>query len=128
MNDNKFSTVCEIKADEKNYKKDRTVCKSCYNKKKRKNDFNTSIHETKIDNVNKKINIPEKQKHNKNPNVLTLENHHHVVIGPSNVGRTYYMLIILEKIGNKRSIQIITRSPNFPNNNQIINQVLISNQ
>ena len=29
----------------------------------------------------------------------------------SNVGKTYYMLEILEKIGNKRPIHIITRSP-----------------
>ena len=43
---------------------------------------------------------------------LTNENHLHVVIGPSNVGKTFYMLKILEKIGNKRPIHIITRSPN----------------
>ena len=34
MNDNKFCSACKIKIDENNYKKDRTVCKSCYNKKK----------------------------------------------------------------------------------------------
>ena len=27
--------------DINNYKKDRTVCKTCYNKNKRKNNFNT---------------------------------------------------------------------------------------
>ena len=36
MNDKKFSNVSEIKIDENNYKKDRTVCKSCYNKNKKK--------------------------------------------------------------------------------------------
>ena len=41
MNDNKFCSACKIKIDENNYKKDRTVCKSCYNKKKRKNEYNT---------------------------------------------------------------------------------------
>ena len=81
-------------------------------KKKRKNQYSTSIHETKIANVNNKKNIPKKQKHDDNPNALTLENHRHVVIGPSNVGKTFYMLKILEKIGNKRPIHIITRSPN----------------
>ena len=97
MNAKKICTVCKIKIDENNYKKDRTVCKGCYNKKKRKNDYNTSIQETKIDNATNKIIIPEKQKHNKNLNVLTLENHRHVVVGPSNVGKTYHMLKILEK-------------------------------
>ena len=104
MNDNKFCSVCKIEIDENNYKKDRTVCKSCYNKKKRKKQYNTSIHETKVPNVNNK------------KNVLTLENHRHVIIGPSNVGKTFYMLKVLEKIGNKRPIHIITRSPNqYPN-------------
>ena len=105
MNDNKFCSACKIKIDENNYKKDRTVCKKCYNKKKRKNEYNTSIHETKITNVS------------------TYENHRHVIIGPSNVGKTYYMLKVLEKIDNQRPIHIITRSPNqYPNyktNNEI---------
>ena len=60
MNAKKFCTVCKIKIDEINYKKDRTVCKSCYNKKKGKNDYNTSIQETKIENATNKIIIPEK--------------------------------------------------------------------
>ena len=61
-----------------------------------------NIEEPKIDNVNN--------------NVSTYENHRHVLIGPSNVGKTYYMLKILEKIDNKRPIHIITRSPNqYPN-------------
>ena len=37
-------------------------------------------------------------------------------MGASNVGKTYYMLKILEKIGHKGSIHIITRSLNqYPN-------------
>ena len=60
----------------------------------------------KIDNVNI----------TNNDIVSTYENHRHVVLGPSNVGKTYYMLKILEKIANKRPIHIITRSPNqYPN-------------
>ena len=48
--------------------------------------------------------------------VPKFENHRNVVIGPSNAGKTYYMLKVLEKIGNKRPIHIITRSPNqYPN-------------
>ena len=119
MNDNKICSVCKIKIDENNHKKDRTVCKSCYNKKKRKNKYISPIHETKITNVNNK----KKQKHNNTPNVSTYENHRHVLIGPSNVGKTYYLLKVLEKIGNKRPIHIITRSPNqylnYKRNNEI---------
>ena len=36
MKDNKFCTTCKLKIDETIYKKDRTVCKSCYNKKEKK--------------------------------------------------------------------------------------------
>ena len=64
------------------------------------------IEKPTIDNVN-----------NPNNNIVSkFENHRHVIIGPSNVGKTYYMLKVLEKIGNKRPIHIITRSPNqYPN-------------
>ena len=62
--------------------------------------------------MNNKIVLPEKQKHNSNPNVSTYGNHAYIVIGPRNVGKTFYMLIKLEKRGNKRPIHIITRSPN----------------
>ena len=35
---------------------------------------------------------------------------------PQDVGKTYYFLKVLEKIGDKRPINIITRSPNqYPN-------------
>ena len=103
----KKCTVCNIKIDGDNCKKDRNICKNCYkiNRKKYKNNekkrkFDDSVK--KIDNVN----------NTNNDIVSKFENHRHVVIGPSNVGKTYYMLKILEKIGNKRPIQIITRSAN----------------
>ena len=109
--DVKKCTVCDIKIDVDNCKKDRNMCKNCYNmnrkkynNKEKKRKFDDSVD--KIDNVN----------NNNNDIVSTYENHRHVVIGPSNVGKTYYMLKILEKIGNKRPIHIITRSPNqYPN-------------
>ena len=79
------------------YKKERTVCKSCYNISKRKNNINTLPPNKKIGNVDNK----KKQKNNNNkdnnPNLSTYENHRHVVIGPSNVGKTFYMLNVLEK-------------------------------
>ena len=112
--DVKKCTVCNIEIDEYNCKKDRNICKICYNinrkkynnkeKKRKYDDSVNNIEKPKIGNVNNKI------------NALTNENHRHVIIGPSNVGKTYYMLKILEKIGNKRPIHIISRSPNqYPN-------------
>ena len=105
--DVKKCTVCNIKIDEDNYKKDRNICKKCYNingkkdtineKKRKTDDSMKNTEKTKIDNVNN--------------NVSTYKNHRHVVIGPSNVGKTYYMLKVLEKIGNQKPIHIITRSP-----------------
>ena len=67
------------------------------------------LEKPKIDNVNK--------------NVSTYENHRHVIIGPSNVGKTYYMLKILEKIDKKRPIHLITRSPNQYPNYKTINEI-----
>ena len=114
--DVKKCTVCNIKIDEDNCKKDRNICKNCYNinrkkynnkeKKRKIDDFVDKIEKPKIDNVN-----------NPNNNIVSkFENHRHVIIGPSNVGKTYYMLKVLAKIGNKRPINIITRSSNqYPN-------------
>ena len=68
-----------------------------------------------MQNQQPKINEINNNKDN-NLSVSTFENHAFVVIGPRNVGKTYYMLKILEKIGNKRPIHIISRSPNqYPN-------------
>ena len=55
----------------------------------------------KIDNINKKNFLPEKQKQDNNPSVSTYEMHAYVVIGPRNDGKTYYMLKILEKMAIK---------------------------
>ena len=104
--------------DENNYLKHRTICKKCHNENRRKNNNNT-ITENEIDTT------PQQPKIDKiiNNNVSKFENRANVIIGPRNVGKTYYMLRVLEKIGNKRHIRIITRSPNqYPNyktNNEI---------
>ena len=107
---NRNCSACDIIIDINNYKKNRTVCKSCYNINKRKNNINilpqnknnTSYQQPDFENVNNKVS--------------EFEHHRHVIIGPSNVGKTFYMLKKLEKIGNKRPIHIITRSPNqYPN-------------
>ena len=107
---NQNCTACNIMIDKKIYKKDRTVCKTCYNKNKRKNKINALPPNKNIENVNNNNNKDN------NPNVLTYENHRHVNIGPNNVGKTFYMLKVLEKRGNKRPIHIITRSPNQDRN------------
>ena len=107
---NRNCSACNILIVINNYKKDRAVCKTCYNIIKRKNNINilplnknnTSYQQPNIENVNN--------------NVSTYENHRQVIIGPSNLGKTYYMLKVLEKIGNQKPIHIITRSPNqYPN-------------
>ena len=105
--DVKKCTVCNIEIDEYNCKKDRNICKICYNINRKK--YNNKEKKKKYDNsVNKIDNV----KNTNNDIVSKFENHRHVIIGPSNIGKTYYMLKVLEKIGNKRPIHIITRSPN----------------
>ena len=95
-----------MEIDENNYLEDRTVCQSCCNKNRRKNSKNTTIQnqQPKIEKIN--------NNNDNNPNVSTYENNAYVAIGPRNVGKTYYMLKIVEKIGSKRPIHIKVRSPN----------------
>ena len=106
-------SICNIIIDENNYLKHRTICKKCHNENRRKN--NNSLPPN-IENVNNKKKLKINSSNNNNDIVSTYENHRHTIIGPSNVGKTFYMLKILEKIDKKRSIHIITRSPNqYPN-------------
>ena len=112
----KKCTVCDIEKDEDNCEKDRSICKNCYNinRKKNNNDEKKRKNHGSMNNIEKekpKIDIV-----NNKLNVSTYENHAYIVIGPRNVGKTYYMLKVLEEIGDKRPIHIITRSPNqYPN-------------
>ena len=82
--------------------------KKCYNneKKRKFDDSVNKIEKPNIDNVN-----------NTNNNIVSnFEKHAKVIIGPRNVGKTYYILKVVEKIGNRRPVHIITRSPNkYPN-------------
>ena len=108
MDKNKNCSACNIKLDKNNYKKDRTVCRDCYNEKKRKNNVNTlppnksntSYHQPFIENVN----TPQQSKIENNNNNRTL------LVGPSFSGKTYLMLKILSRISD-RDIYIITKSP-----------------
>ena len=108
----KKCTVCNIEIDEDNCKKDRNICKNCYNIN-RKN-YNNKEKKRKFDDSVNKIEKPKiVNLNNANYNIVSkFENRANVIIGPRNVGKTYYILKVLEKIGNKRPVRIITRSPN----------------
>ena len=113
---NRNCTACNIMIDINNYKKDRTVCKTCYNIGKRKNNkiiLTPNDIKTTSNKLDKNI---ENVNNNNNDIVSSYENRANVVIGGRNLGKTSYMLKVLEKIGNQRPIHIITRSPNqYPN-------------
>ena len=89
MDKHKNCSLCNIKLDINNYKKDRTICKDCYNRKKRKNDL---IQQPKIENGH------------------DINNNRTLLVGPSFSGKTYLMLKILSRISD-RDIYIITKSP-----------------
>ena len=110
----KKCTVCNIEIDEYNCKKDRNICKICYNINRKK--FNNKEKKRKYDDSVNNLEKPKIGNGNNKINDLTNENHARVIIGARNVGKTYYMLKVLEKIDNQRPINIITRSPNqYPN-------------
>ena len=97
MDKNKNYSVCNTKLNINNYKKDRTVCKDCFKKKKRKNnliqnEFTSSQQQPKIEHDN--INFSNRT----------------ILVGPSFSGKTYLMLKILSRIPNQ-DIYIITKSP-----------------
>ena len=94
MDKKKNCSACNIKLDINNYKKDRTVCKDCYNKKKRKNnlvqnEITTSHQQPKSENINKNRTL---------------------LVGPSFSGKTYLTLKLPSRIPD-RDIYIISKSP-----------------
>ena len=93
MDKNKNCSVCNIKLDIKNYRKDRTVCRDCYSKKKRKNNL-----------VQNEITVSHQQSIIENGN-----NNRTLLVGPSFSSKTYLMLKILSRIPN-RDVYIITKS------------------
>ena len=92
MDKKKNCSACNIKLDINNYKKDRAICKDCYNKKKRKNNLTQN-----------KITTSDQQPKIENNNNRTL------LVGPSFSGKTYLMLKILSRMSD-RDIYIITKS------------------
>ena len=110
MDKNKNCSACNIKLDINNYKKDRTICRDCYNKKKRKININTLPPNKIIENVNKQ------SKFENNNRTLS--------VGPSFPGKTYLMIKILSRISD-RDIYIITKSPpeQYTNSKIKINEI-----
>ena len=103
---NRNCSACNIKIDTNNYKKDRTVCKICYNKNKRKNNNTLTQNQqpkTENDNIRKKIKVVDSVKINNN-------NNRTLIIGFSNCGKTYLMNHILFQ--KQEPIFIITKSLN----------------
>ena len=128
---------CKQELDENNfYKKVKNKCKDCLNKKLEckvcgklftKKWLNTHIErehppKSNVSKPNNNNNTIIKNEIN-NTNDSTFENHANVIIGPRGVGKTYYMLRMFEKIGNKRPIHIITRSPNQYPNHKTSNEI-----
>ena len=97
MDKSKNCSVCKIKLHLSNYKKDRTVCKDCYNKKKSKNNL-----------VQNEITIPHQQPKIENGN--NNKNDRTLLVGPSFSGKTYLTLRTLSRIPD-RDIYISTKSP-----------------
>ena len=107
-------SLCNIKLNENNYLKDRTVSKS----------FTLKIKKNKKNNTPIQSQQPKTDKNNDNDynhSISAYENHRNVIIRPSYTGKIYYMLKIIEKNGDKKPIHIITRSHVII---QIIKQIL----
>ena len=99
---NRNCSACYIKIDINNFKKNRTVCKTCYNKNKRKNKINTYPPNT--------ITTPYQ-----NENVKNIKNRTLIIVF-SNCGETHLMNYIL--LRKQEPIFVITESLNqYPNIN-----------
>ena len=96
---NKNCSVCNIKLDVNNYNKDRTVCKDCYKRKKRKNSL-----------VQNAITISHQQPKIENGN--NNNNDRTLFVGPSFSGKTYLMLKTLHEY----QIEIFIQSLNHLQN------------
>ena len=60
--DVKKCTVCNIKIDEDNYKKDRSICMKCYNINRKKLNSNNKEKIQDVNSVNKTNNNEKKRK------------------------------------------------------------------
>ena len=97
---NRICNACNLEMDKNNHLKDTTVCRSCYNKNRRKSNINTSI-QNEIITSHKQPKIEKNRTNNKNRTLL---------VGPSFSGKPYLMLKILSRKPD-RDIYIIIKSP-----------------
>ena len=88
--DVKKCTVCNIKIDGNNYKKDKNICRICYNINRKKSNNNSKEKIQVVNSVNK-----TKIVDSVNDNNRTL------IIGFSNCGKTYLMNHILHQKQNQ---------------------------
>ena len=100
----KKCTVCNIKIDEDNYKKDRNIFKNCYNINRKKCKSNNKEKKQDFNTVDKTDNNKKKRKLVESLNNRTL------IIGFSNCGKTHLMNHILHQ--KHEPIFIITKSLN----------------
>ena len=101
---NRICKTCNIETDKNIYLKDRTVCKTCYNKNRRKTNINTLIQseQPKSDNDKKKRKLVE-----------SLDNRT-LIVRFSICDKTYLMNHILHQ--KQEPVFINTRSLNqYPN-------------
>ena len=98
----RICNACDIKLDENYYLKNRTFCKSCYNKnRKNKN------QQPKVDYTTHKKPIIKKSIENKTC-------HRHLIVGSSGYRKSYLMNYI--RLGKQGPIFILTKSLNqYPN-------------
>ena len=110
------NVVCNIKIDKDIYKKDRNICKNCYNMRRKKYNNNTFSRNDKSKKVRKvvdSVNINNNKKKGKVVDSVN-KNNGTLIIGFSNCGKTFLMNYFLFR--KQDLIFIITKSSNqYPN-------------
>ena len=96
MEKNKNGSACNIKLDEDNYKKDKTICKNFFIEKKGKNKNITTLIQ------NQEPRNYEVNKNNINRSTL--------LVGLCFSGKTFLMLKVVSRIPPDRDVCIITKS------------------
>ena len=106
--DVKKCTFCNIGISKENYKKDRNICKHCYNNNRKKDKNNNNKEQIQVVNSVNSTNINKK----KRQVVYCVNNNNNrtLISGISNCGKTYLMNFILHQ--KQEPIFIITKSLN----------------
>ena len=104
MDDKKNCTVCNLKTDNNNYKKDRTIRKNCCNKKNEI--YNKFSEKETVSRLEEGVETPTRFFEPIN----FFNNGRSLIVGPSFSVKTCFMFIILSRILNW-GIYIFTKSP-----------------